>query len=49
MQNRIVEGEGDVDCVEGDESSDEVRVRVGLDVQDLAEDNERRIGRVLRI
>ena len=49
MQNGIVEGEGDVGCVEGDESSDEVRIRVGLDVQDLAEDTEGCIGYVLRI
>ena len=40
VQVWVVEGEGDVGCVEGDEGLEEVGVRVGLHVEDLEEDVE---------
>lgn len=49
MQDGVVEREGDVRRVKGDEAPDEVRVRVGLDVEDLGEDLEGGAGYVLRV
>ncbi len=49
MQNRVVERKGDVRCVKGDELSDQVRVRVGLQIEDLGEYFEWCVGYVLRI
>ena len=49
MQDGVVEREGDVRRVKGDEAPDEVRVRVGLDVEDLGEDLEGGAGYILRV
>lgn len=41
MQVWVVEGQGNVGCVEGDDGREDVSVRVGLHVEDLEEDVER--------
>lgn len=48
VEGRVVEGEGDVGGVEGDEAVDDVRVRVGFGVEEFGDDVDGGAGEVLR-